>query len=139
MREILLKAKRVENGEWVEGYVIRKYGLYFIYDIANSKTCRQNNYEIDPETLCQFTELYDKNGKRIWENDIVNTKSNVRAQIKFGLYSDSFSTWKHNQGFYMDFMNKEYYRPDLGYWAEKSVVIGNIFDNPELLQEKINE
>lgn len=44
MREILFKAKRVENGEWVEGYVIRKYGLYFICDIANSKTCRQNNY-----------------------------------------------------------------------------------------------
>lgn len=91
---------------------------------------------IDPKTLCQFTGLYDKNDKRIWENDIVNTDSNVRAQIKFGLYSNSFSTWKRNQGFYMDFMNKEYYRPDLGYWAKKTVVIGNIFDNPELAKEE---
>lgn len=57
------------------------------------------------------------------------------AQIKFGLYSNSFSTQKYNQGFYMDFMDNEYYRNELGYWAGKSVVIGNIFDNPELLQE----
>ena len=80
--------------------------------------------------------FYDKNGNRIWDNDIVNTNSNLRAQIKFGLYSNSFSTRKYNQGFYMDFMDNEYYRHELGYWAGKSVVIGNIFDNPELLQEE---
>lgn len=138
MREILFKAKRIDNGEWVEGNYVKKYDLsgkrHLILYVDNY--VRWKCVGIDPKTLCQFTGLYDKNDKRIWENDIVNTDSNVRAQIKFGLYSNSFSTWKCNQGFYMDFMNKEYYRPDLGYWAKKTVVIGNIFDNKELLQEE---
>lgn len=138
MREILFKAKRIDNGEWVEGNYVKKYDLsgkrHLILYVDNY--VRWKCVGIDPKTLCQFTGLYDKNDKRIWENDIVNTDSNVRAQIKFGLYSNSFSTWKRNQGFYMDFMNKECYRPDLGYWAKKTVVIGNIFDNKELLQEE---
>lgn len=138
MREILFKAKREDNGKWVEGNYVKKYDLsgkrHLILYVDNY--VRWKCVGIDPKTLCQFTGLYDKNDKRIWENDIVNTDSNVRAQIKFGLYSNSFSTWKRNQGFYMDFMNKECYRPDLGYWAKKTVVIGNIFDNKELLQEE---
>lgn len=138
MKEIIFKAKREDNGKWVEGNYVKKYDLsgkrHLILYVDNY--VRWKCVGIDPKTLCQFTGLYDKNDKRIWENDIVNTDSNVRAQIKFGLYSNSFSTWKRNQGFYMDFMNKECYRPDLGYWAKKTVVIGNIFDNKELLQEE---
>ena len=48
MREILFKAKRIDNCEWVEGYVVRKHGLYFIYSIVNSESYIQNNYEIAP-------------------------------------------------------------------------------------------
>ena len=131
MREILFKAKTI-NGNWVNGLLANKNDKWYISNKAGSPFA----YDVRPETICQFTGLCDKNGNKIWENDIVNTKSNVRVQIKFGLYSNGFSTWKHNQGFYMDFMDKEYYRPELGYWAEKSVVIGNIFDNKELLQEE---
>ena len=139
MREILFKAKRKDNGKWIEGCYQKRYDLldneeHLIFHADSYKVWEYA--EIDPETLCQFTGLYDKNDKRIWENDIVNTDSNVRAQVKFGLYYNSFSIWKRNQGFYMDFMNKECYRPDLGYWAKKTVVIGNIFDNPELAKEE---
>ena len=151
MREILFKAKRKDNGEWVDGYLFdngfdgeeKKYFIGgLIIEKYNGTACDEwditgiDFYEIDPETICQFTGFYDKNGNRIWDNDIVNTNSNLRAQIKFGLYSNSFSTRKYNQGFYMDFMDNEYYRHELGYWAGKSVVIGNIFDNKELLQEE---
>lgn len=136
MREILFKAKRKDNGKWFEGYYRKKYDFlgneeHLIFHAYSYKVWEYA--EIVPETLCQFTGLFDKNGNKIWENDIVNTNSNVRAQIKFGLYSNGFSTRKHNQGFYIDFMDKEYYRNELGYWAGKSVVIGNIFDNKELL------
>ena len=145
MREILFKAKRIDNGEWVKGYYTECNGKTFIginisiygdiFEVFSTPVIRW--FEVDPKSLCQFTGLYDKNGNRIWDNDIVNTNSNLRAQIKFGLYSNSFSTRKYHQGFYMDFMDKEYYRHELGYWAGKSVVIGNIFDNKELLQEEL--
>ena len=147
MREILFKAKRIDNGKWIEGCYAESKGNTFIgidisigidvFEVFCTPIIRW--IEIDPETICQFTGFYDKNGNRIWDNDIVNTNSNLRAQIKFGLYSNSFSTRKYNQGFYMDFMDNEYYRHELGYWAGKSVVIGNIFDNKELLQEKSDE
>lgn len=134
MREILFKAKTI-SGNWINGLLANKDDKWYISNKAGMPFA----YDVRPETICQFTGLCDKNGNRIWDNDIVNTNSNLRAQIKFGLYSNSFSTRKHNQGFYMDFMDKEYYRHELGYWAGKSVVIGNIFDNKELLQEKPNE
>lgn len=97
MRAILFKAKWKDNGKWVKGYVVCKHGLYFIYDIVNSDSCGQNIYEIDPETLCQFTGLYDKNGKRIWENDILMCHGNpvdlVRATFgEFGVIDTETGT-----------------------------------------------
>ena len=136
LREILFKAKRVDNGEWVVGQYVNTCYPGNDKETGHFIVVYPNEYhEIYTSTICQFTGLYDKNGNRIWDNDIANTNSNLRAQIKFGLYSNSFSTRKYNQGFYMDFMDNEYYRHELGYWAGKSVVIGNIFDNKELLQE----
>ena len=115
MREILFKAKRTDNGEWVEGYVVRKHGLYFIYDIVNSESCRQNIYEIDPETLCQFTGLYDRYGNKIWENDILKTWSDEYAQVKFGFYDTGFASGDYNQGFYVYFSEESFLRKELGY------------------------
>ena len=137
MREILFKAKRIDNGEWVEGYVVHKRGLYFIYDIVNSESCRQNNYEIDPETLCQFTGLCDKNGKKNWENDIVlviyenryyEKKELSTGRIVFirGAWYIGGKVW--NELYAID--------EDAIFQVE---IVGNIFDNPELLQEESDE
>lgn len=143
MREILFKAKRIDNGEWIEGYLFdngfdgeeKKYFIGgLIIEKYNGTACDEwvitgiDFCEIDPETLCQYTGLCDKNGKKIWENDIIQYGT-VAAVVKFGEYGNG------NLGFYVDFPEETNYRKDFSYWAKKVVVIGNTVDDRSLLQE----
>jgi len=149
MREILFKAKQIDNGEWIEGslidldidsgycYIVQPYKKASILPIIFLITDRMKL--VDPETLCQFTGLCDKNGKKIWENDVLKTWSDEYAQVKFGLYNTGFASGNCNQGFYVTFSEDSYNRHELGYWCKKTYVRGNIFDNPELLQEESDE
>lgn len=145
MREILFKAKQVDNGEWIEGslidldidsgycYIVPPYKKASILPINFLITDRMKL--VVPETLCQFTGLCDKNGKKIWENDILKTRDDQYAQVKFGFYGTAFARGDYNQGFYAAFPEDSYYRHELGFWCKKTYVRGNIFDNKELLQE----
>lgn len=138
----LFKAKRVDNGEQIVGGLV-KYGFvgkekyYIIPDYASDLYA----IEIDPNTICQCTGLTDKNGNLIWENDIVKDLfSDACAQIKYGSYQSCFdSTKTEHVGFYVDWSGKcaKRYRKDLGYWINmvNAEVIGNIFDDPELIKE----
>lgn len=158
MREILFKGKRIDNGEWVEGYYYKmSETTYCFKEDYERKPVPEHHYilqermtdwglpnqivqiEIDSKTLCQFTGLCDKNGKKIWENDIVKTVSDIYAHVKFGLYTTGFALEECNQGFYVDFSVKTYLRHELGYWNNKVEVRGNIFDNLDLLQEESDE
>lgn len=136
MREILFKAKRIDNGEWVEGYYLRdqyhRGGKDIIFYRKDSDLFTVYTNIIDPETLCQFTGLCDKNGNKIWGNDIIQYGA-VAATVKFGEYGNG------NLGFYVDFPEETNYRKDFSYWAKKVVVVGNVSDNPELLQEEPDE
>lgn len=134
MREILFKAKQIDNGEWVEGYYLRKYDLlekevHFIFSTDKHNTWRC--VEIDSETLCQFTGLTDKNGKRIWENDILKAHldDDYPEDVTFEKVEwNNFGWTLHEPGC----IDREYINPSD---SEIYEVAGNVLDNPELLQE----
>lgn len=143
MREILFRGKRADNGEWVYGYYTKHIsGKIFIRCIG--KDCKQS-YEVIPESVGQYTGLNDKNGNKIFDGDIVHYYcSDVTALVKFGLYVD-IDVNKEAYGFY-----SEYKESEIGGSSEKLVqevidhresdeeygceVIGNVYDNPELLE-----
>lgn len=137
----LYKVKRVDNGEWIVGGLVR-YGFtgkekyYIVPDYASDLYA----IEIDPNTICQCTGLKDKNGKLIWENDILHNGNyfvvkwngscsrfdivlNKFHNIPIGKWEPMICDWKTN-----DF--KEYRK------AVDYEVIGNIFDNPELMESE---
>lgn len=147
MREILFKAKRIDNCEWVEGFYYKMFETTYCFkEDYERKPVPEHHYilqermtdwglpnqmvqiEIDSETLCQFTGRCDKNENKIWENDIIQYGA-VAAVVKFGEYGNG------NLGFYVDFPEETNYRKDFSYWAKKVVVIGNAVDDRSLLQE----
>lgn len=75
----------------------------------------------------------DKNGKKIFEGDIVRDDENY-GEVKFGLYESDWQIDKYNQGFFVTFPKEYLFRRELGFWRNKIVVVGNIFDNADLLE-----
>jgi uncharacterized phage protein (TIGR01671 family) len=142
-REILFRAKRIDNGEWIEGGYVHQIDNYgdkvdWHYIIEGTATL---DYDIDepikvyPTTLSQFTGLYDKNGKRIFENDILKNNKGLIRQVKWEMSCGSCCTQVVGFGAsgkgHTDFINLR----DL----EKIEIIGNIFDNADLIKEALNE
>ena len=155
MREILFRAKRIDNGEWVEGYYLK---TTLGKDIEPSdvifvpfKINRSGQWgwiKVLPETLCQYTGLKDKNGNRIWENDILSCEhekySDDNPLEVYPLMPDPI---KYKRNYAVEFINTG---SNYGYrLRNKSIhfmltgnvvynhnikVIGNIFDNPDLLK-----
>lgn len=133
MREIFFKAKRIDSGEWVEGNYVKKYDLsgkrHLILYVDNY--VRWKCVEINPETLCQFTGLCDKNGKKIWENDI------LMAHLDESYPEDA--TYETVEWGVAGWVGHEAGSTDREYLGEFDIkhfeVVGNIFDNKELLQE----
>ena len=133
MDRYLYKAKKIKDRQWIEGYLIYSFtGVPFIvteYDHILALVARD---EVDPSTICKCTGLKDKNGKLIWENDIVRDKH--------GNFYKAF--WQNNYYQFSWICAKSDVFPigskwDL--WSFKSFeieVIGNIFDNPELLESE---
>ena len=140
MREILFRAKRKNWRElskdewWVEGSYHHQtdyYGEscdknYIIDGTTTDMEGYGEHYEIDPETLCQYIYMNDKNGKRIWENDIVKHEvSDTIGTVKW--YQEDYVGWCVDD----IVIDEQQFTDEM--WNECEV-IGNIFDNPELLK-----
>ena len=131
----LYRAKRIDNGEWVEGNRIDDgvTGKVFIHAVGNSvnesdkvgeEGClRFVAFEVDPSTICQCTRLRDKNGKLIFENDIVRCGRNFTVT-----WCGRFAGWSlETTGLaYSNFFGEAYDPEDVE-------IIGNIFDNPDVI------
>lgn len=146
MREILFKAKRKDNGEWVSGGTIVQFlddGIRSFYmpqfnekcdcthddatdDILVFENCRF--YKVNPDTICQYTGYKNKIGALIWENDV------IQYDIYFGIVV--FNEGAFEIKWIDDSCNL---REEIYFWAtERNIaVVGNKFDNPELLEELV--
>ena len=134
MREILFRAKCAEavyNGEWYYGHYVHQYGADMIYlpDGADGE-CGFDYYHIDTETLGQYTGLTDKNGKKIFEGDIIDCWSEgVNAQGTVQQRRDGlwiiYPAWQKHIMWGLC--------PD-EYSHTTVEVIGNVYDNPELIK-----
>lgn len=77
IENIKFKAKRLDNGKWVEGYFYAECGNAYIIENRQEESMLNRNitYQIDPSTVCQFTGLKDSEGKEIWEGDIAECET----------------------------------------------------------------
>ena len=124
----LSRGKRIDNGEWIQGYL---YGIwerrYILWGMINDIP---NMAEVDPETVCQCTAMPDKNGKLIFENDILS------GHIDVGFPEDETRkrvVW-HENGWCTNEPGCDDYEELDDFDSENFEVIGNMIDNQELLE-----
>lgn len=153
----LFRAKRIDNGEWVEGY----YTYYpsgftsedkiehVIRDTITSVYC-SNLYFVDPSTICQCTGLEDKNGKTIWENDILRysydypdspwlaAKGLTNDDIRYSIGAVFWQKWRGCWAVCGKGKSRMTNQDVFTYCRNpnRTEVIGNIFDNKELLEQE---
>lgn len=142
MREILFRGKRTDNGDWVEGFIVSSRentypnGFEMInvdginYDELDNYIPDFISYAVDPSTVCQYTGLKDKNGKRIFEGDVAKVMQGKDKDIAYiGFENGAFMLYPKTGNIYERTLWEYWYND----WDVE--VIGNITDNPELLEK----
>ena len=125
MREILFRGKRVDNGEWVQGFYFVEAGHF----IKEPPSCvSTSTYLVLPETICQYTDLTDKNGVQIFEGDVVTGLFLYALPINgcVGFREGAFGLHWMRGGW-------EEFTPFTSMCHVEFEIIGNIHDNPELM------
>lgn len=128
----LFKAKRLDNGEWVQGALLDGEGHCLIGQAIKfspyvKHECKIVGYEVDRDTICQCTGLKDKNGNLIWENDIVNCLAEECC---------GYIGWNEDEaGFYFNVLleDRKFEEEHVYDYQDCMEVVGNTFDNMELL------
>lgn len=131
MRDYTRKAKIKDSNEWVIGYHVYVDYLDKHYILVSEKThdgfsgmLAMNQYEVDGDTICNPTGLTDKNGNKIWENDVVkDTDIHLLGSVEYDEEHGMYVINEVNDG-YQNFQE---------FWS-CTEAIGNIFDNADLLK-----
>lgn len=153
MREYLFRGKRLDNGEWVEGDLSQDRDLGTAYVQGFDYYCDECGlqrepfgFEVDPETVGQFTGLADQKGNRAFTDSVIRYSGEyghvVYGVVRFGEVPADPGWDLQNIGFWVEWQNdgantwNEWWRNDLGFWLNdpSCEIIGNRFDNPELLE-----
>ena len=130
MREILFRGKRTDNGEWIYGDLMQNVDCIKIREQEKDVKHITKSFEIDLETVGQYTDLTDKNGKRIFEGDIVHCLARMDE-------ANCVVIFEEGEFRLVPERNCKTYVTGGGYHALRCFVkevIGNIHDNPELLK-----
>ena len=132
----LFKGKRIDNEEWVQGALFNVeshciIGQEIKFSPYTEHECKIVGYEVDRDTICQCTGLKDKNGKLIWENDIVGYYDKYVGKWYYGLVGYGEFNCSCCSGVYGWHFGDEDIREYQGYEVK-----GNKFDNPELLESE---
>ena len=134
MREIIFRGKRVDNGEWVKGFYACVLDTHYIitgrFDSLTNGIINSEAYKVDPSTASQFTGLTDCNGVKIFEGDIVHVKARSCSFTGCVIY------WSEEARYACK--TKSGIRYAICARLEFEVV-GNIYDNPELLEVNSDE
>lgn len=140
-REILFRGKEIKTGKWIEGDLLRMGGHSFIFPDPAPRGF--NSYEVDPETVGQFAGVKDKNGTRIFEGDVIECLDSfddpIRHRVEFRPEKGYFALFLIKGG---DPWAIKVGNPDVGYICQSHIndwskyIIGNIYDNPEMLKTK---
>lgn len=145
IREIKFRAKRADNGEWVYGDLEHNPAK----DITRIHTYdTEGNYEgqqiVTPESVCQFTGLLDIKGTEIYDGDILDTKTSNLVPNGY-----SFICKWIESGFALEYQGRTYGVKESNRWmnkyplcqknVENLIIMGNIYDNPELIKKDYNE
>ena len=133
----LFKAKRIDNGEWVQGALFNReshciIGQEIKFSPYTEHECKIVGYEVDRDTICQCTGLKDKNGKLIWENDIMVAhldKDNL-DDITYAIVA-----WRENGWVTIENGSDDLNTID-DFTTENFEVVITRFDNPELLESE---
>ena len=135
MREILFRGKRVDNGEWIQGDIVQ-FPVHGVVRIVEQEPSYKDA-EVDSDTVGQYTGLTDRNGKKIFEGDILQGFwycEGVRAKV---VWIDDAATFGilysfRKSGEETAWLNSSWYKftSESPYFPE---IIGNIYDNPELV------
>lgn len=148
MRKIIFRGKRIGTGEWVRGGIVPAWHetnnpMDPEVEDGYSIVADGRAYAVTQESIGQYTGADDRDGKPIFEDDLVEAfdaqGAPLRGRVRFGPYANVLDMDRKNIGFYIAWANAEFYRIELGFWRDRLRVVCPWADDPHLWDQWCEE